>query len=289
MILGIKHFVTNLGQTIVSLARITIWTRCVKKIDVSQNNRKSGIVILANGPSLNEMISKNSIFLEEKSVVCVNSFPFSDYFTTLKPSYFIISAPDYWLKNVRPEYIKMRNELIEKLLLVDWKLTIFIPVQAKRCKLWNVIPLLNKYISFHYYNLTPVYGFRCFRNYCYKRNIGMPRPHNILIPALMMSIKMKFEDIYLWGADHSWLPLIYVDQENKVFLTHQHFYDKETAVPIPMQKNVKEDRKLHEMLYKFVYTFEGYFFIREFAEKSRSKIWNCTPRSFIDAFERLKI
>jgi len=289
MILLIKNFVTNFCQTLVSLARITIWTKCVNKIKISENTKKSGIVILANGPSLNEMIADNSSFLKGKSVICVNSFPTSDYFTSLKPDYFIISAPDYWLKIVRPELSKMRNDLIEKLLLVDWDLKIFIPTQAKHCTLWNELLQKNKHLTFHHYNLTPIYGFRCFRNFCYKRNIGMPRPHNVLIPALMMSIKMKFADIYLWGADHSWLPLIYVDQENKVLLTHQHFYDKDTAIPLTMQKNVKEDRKLHEMLYKFVYTFEGYFFIREFAEKSRSNIWNCTPGSFIDAFERLKI
>lgn len=289
MILGIKDFVTNFGQTIVSLARITIWSRCVKNIGVSQNIKKSGIVILANGPSLTDMISTNSSFLDGKTTMCVNSFPTTEYFTSIKPSFFIISAPDYWLENVRPVYVEMRNELIERLLKVNWDLTVFIPTMAKHSALWSDLKKNNKHITLHYYNLTPVYGFRCFRNFCYKRNIGIPRPHNILIPALMMSIKMKFADIYLWGADHSWLPHIFVDQENTVYLTQKHFYDKETAIPSTMQKNVKEDRKLHEMLYKFVYTFEGYFFIREFAEKSRSKIWNCTPGSFIDAFNRLKI
>jgi hypothetical protein len=289
MILLIRNFVTNFGQTLVSLARMSIMSGRVKKIEVDKNIRDTGVVILANGPSLNNMISESSAFLKGKKLMCVNSFPSSQYFTELKPDYCIISAPDYWLPNVRPEYIKMRTDLYNSLIKVDWEMVFFLPAMAKKCSLWNELLEKNKKVKIHFYNLTPIYGFRWFRNICYKSNIGMPRPHNILIPSIMMSIRMRFSNIYLWGADHSWLPLIYVDQENKVYLTHQHFYDKETAKPITMQKNVNEDRKLHEMLYKFVYTFEGYFFIREFAEKSKANIWNCTPGSFIDAFKRLKV
>lgn len=289
MILQIKKIVTDLGQTLVSLARMTIMSGCVKKINISQNERQSGIVILANGPSLSAMIANGHGFLNGKNLMCVNSFPSSPYFFELKPQYLIVSAPDYWLPEVRSEYVKMRTELLDTLLKVSWEIVFFLPVLAKKSALWKDLSKKNNNIKVHFYNLTPIYGFRWFCNYCYKKNIGMPRPHNILIPALMMSINMKFNDIYLWGADHSWLPSIYVDDVNKVYISHQHFYDKEKVTPIQMQKNVDEDRKLHEMLYKFVYTFEGYFIIRNFAEKSSSKIWNCTPGSFIDAFDRLKV
>ncbi len=289
MLLLIKNFVNLFSQTIISLFRITVFTKHIKDFDRNIYSKFSDIVIIANGPSLNKMMTNNINFLNNKDLMCVNSFPSSDYFLKVKPLFLIVSAPDYWLEIVRPELQEMRNELYKKLLEVNWNLIFYIPAQANKFNLWKKLTQQNSFIKIHYYNVTPIYGFSWFRNFCYKKNIGMPRPHNILIPSIMMSIKMNYVNVYLWGADHSWLQTIFVDEENRALLTHQHFYSNDNNQPLTMQKNVEEDRKLHEMLYKFVYTFEGYFFIREFADKLKCNIWNCTSGSFIDAFKRLKI
>ncbi len=289
MLLLIKNFVSFFNQTIISLFRIIVFTKHIKKFNRTLYSDFKDIVVLANGPSLNKMVTENIDFLNKKDLMCVNSFPSSDFFVKLKPLYLIVSAPDYWLEHVRPEMDAMRNELYNKLLEVNWNIVFYLPAQANKFHLWQKLTEQNSFIKIKYYNLTPIYGFKWFRNFCYRKNIGMPRPHNILIPSIMMSIKMNYKNIYLWGADHSWLQTIFVDDENKAYLTHQHFYTKGIAKPLTMQKNVNEDRKLHEMLYKFVYTFEGYFFIREFSETTGNKIWNCTPDSFIDAFNRLKV
>jgi hypothetical protein len=56
-----------------------------------------------------------------------------------------------------------------------------------------------------------------------------------------------------------------------------------------MHQGGKGERKLHEVLMKFVYSFEGYFTIRQYAEYKHTQILNCTPGSFIDAFDRYKL
>jgi hypothetical protein len=127
----------------------------------------------------------------------------------------------------------------------------------------------------------------------------MPRPHNVLIPSLILSINMKFSNIYVCGADHSWLKEIYVDNENEVLLSQKHFYDKQAqkqsdyrdmAVPQPMYHGGSNNkRKLHEVLEKFYYTFRSYWKIKSLAESQAVKIYNITPISYIDAFDRLDI
>ncbi len=289
MLILIKKAVHQFSETITSLLRIIVFTKIIKGFNRNNYSKLSDIVVIGNGPSLNKMISEKTEFLNNKDLICVNFFPSSEYFFKLKPLYLIVGAPDFWLERVRPELENLRNDLYKNLLKVNWTLVFYIPVQAKKFTLWHKLTAQNSFIKIHYYNVTPIHGYSWFRNFCYKRNIGLPRPHNILNPAIMMSIIMNYTNIYLWGAEHSWLQTIFVDEDNIAYLTQQHFYSKGTVKPLPMQKNVNEDRKLHEMLYKFVYTFEGYFLIREFSEKNGSNIWNCTPGSFIDAFKRLKI
>jgi hypothetical protein len=40
------------------------------------------------------------------------------------------------------------------------------------------------------------------------------------------------------------------------------------------------------MLEKFVMAFKSYHYIEKYAQWNKTKIWNGTPNSFIDAFER---
>lgn len=97
---------------------------------------------------------------------------------------------------------------------------------------------------------------------------------------------MGYEKIHLIGADHSWLKDLWVDENNLVMLRQKHFYDETTAKANPMYKKGQDTRKLHEVLQKFVISFEAYFTLEKFATKKGQKIINLTPGSFIDAFER---
>jgi hypothetical protein len=74
-----------------------------------------------------------------------------------------------------------------------------------------------------------------------------------------------------------------------VLINQKHFYDAETSKSEPMHKGGKGERRLHEVLLKFYYSFRSYYMLNGYARKRGAKIINVTPNSFIDAFERLKI
>ncbi len=273
-------------KTLITIIRFIFLSQYRKVKSKISNN--INLLILANGPSLNTLINNYESFLNDKILLCVNFFPNTAYFEKYKPNYHVISAPELWRSDAMPEYIELSKLLFENLAKkTEWHLTLFIPFEAKKFKTWQKIIASNTYIKVQYFNPTPVEGYKWFRHLAYNLQLGMPRPHNVLIPSIMLGMALRFKTIYLWGADHSWLNEISVDDNNCVLVNQKHFYDENTSKSQPMNK-FKGTRRLHEVLIKFVHAFKGYFDIEEYAQSKRIKIYNATPNSYIDAFERYK-
>ena len=70
---------------------------------------------------------------------------------------------------------------------------------------------------------------------------------------------------------------------------HKHFYENESVRATASYYLGLRKRRLFELLHKLMLTFEGYIKINNYAIGRGCKIINCTPGSFIDAFERIKL
>ncbi len=246
-------------------------------------------VILGNGPSLTASIQDHKDFIRDKELVCVNYFAQTDLYTELKPKNYIVNAPELWRDDVDHHYLEKGEKLFETILArTVWETNLFIPISAKKFGRWKKKIKQNSLINIVYFNTTPIAGFSKFVFFMMKRNMGLPRPHNVLIPGIAVACNMGFQKIYLFGVDHSWLENIWVNDQNEVLLTQKHFYDKETATGKPMNNMGKGKRRLHEVLQKFAYTFRGYFVLQEYSQSLGIEIINMTPDSYIDAFPRCK-
>jgi hypothetical protein len=201
-----------------------------------------------------------------------------------------MAAPDLWLDDIEEKFIEGSNVLFQNLAQrTTWEITLFVPFEAKKYARWQFHLKSNANIKIIYFNNIAIEGFKWFKYLLFNINLGMPRPHNIMIPALMISIAMNFKKIYMIGADHSWLSEIKVMESNEVLINQKHFYDQETSKEEPLDKRGIGKRKLHEILHKFMTAFQGYFYIQEYSETKKIKILNLTKNSFIDAFERASI
>lgn len=259
------------------------------RVKIKKHPFANDCLILANGPSLNGLIERHNQFMQGKELICVNFFPNTPYYTTYKPAFHVISAPELWRSDAMPIYLNLSKELFENIAQkTTWDLTLFIPFEAKQFDAWQTPLKNNKRIHITYYNPTPIEGYFWFCKKIFDWQWGMPRPHNVLIPSLMLAIKKGFKNIYVWGADHSWLKEISVDDDNQVLVNQKHFYDENTSKPQPMNK-LRGTRRLHEVLIKFVHAFKGYFDINQYATKRGVSIFNATPNSYIDAFKRIKM
>ncbi len=282
-----QNFVKQFIDSVLSIIKLVLLGRPEKKMP---HSKKQELVILGNGPSLKNFLSQKKDFLKDKAILAVNHFADTQEFIVLKPDYYVINVPEFWSDNVENDVLERRDILLKNLKEnTQWNMILFLGRGAQKSELWKNLSKENKNIHLHFFNTNPMEGFEFFKFFCFKKGCGMPRPHNVLIPSLILAIRMSFEKIYIAGADHSWMKELFVADDNTVYLTQKHFYDEQTATPDVMKMEGRGKRKMHEILIKFVRAFEGYHIIDKFARKNHIKILNITPGSMIDAFERKKL
>ncbi|MEM9340780.1 MAG: hypothetical protein AAGA66_18750, partial [Bacteroidota bacterium] len=235
-----------------------------------------------------------------KKKVAVNYFASTKEYVQVKPDYYVICSPEYFVPEDKKDYAEQRaltfKALIEK---TAWPMVFVVPALAKSRKSWQKPFIDHEYIQLRFMNTTPVEGFRWFRHRMFQSGIGMPRPHNVLVACIYLSIKIRFKEVYVAGADHSWLKEIFVTEENDVLVGQKHFYDQQTKNqtvevnrpdPKPMYKGgTTQTRRLHEVLEKFYVSFKSYWVLKSFADAMDVPVFNVTEGSFIDAFERKRI
>ena len=278
-------FTENLYFTLFSMLKIIILSRRNKfpknKFDTKE------CVILGNGPSLKKTIETHASFLNKKELICVNHFAEAELYGKLKPSIYVLNAPEMWKDDVEKFYDRKGEKLFTAIKEnTKWKIQLFIPRDAEKYNKRIRLLEQNPNISINFFNPTGIEGFDSFLFYAFSNGAGMPRPHNVLLPSLMLAVRYKFLNVYIAGADHDWIKEIYVSDENRVYITQKHFYDEKSAKPETMDNLGKGERKLHEILEKFVIALKGYFVIERFAKKNQVNIYNITPNSYIDAFKK---
>lgn len=245
-------------------------------------------LILGNGPSLDKNMDYITEIKTHCNIFCVNAFPSSDYFSQVRPQHYVIVSREYYFPdNDRPREQKIRDKVLQDLVSrTTWEINFFLPYEAKTSKKFLEIIRANKNIKPMFYNSTPIEGLTSLNHLLMDFSLGMPRPHNVLIPSIFLALTMKYQSIFLLGADHSWLPQIEVTNKNEALVNQKHFYDRDSSRKRSMHLNGKP-RKLHEILHKFYLSFKAYHELHQFAIHKGLSIYNCTEGSFIDAFNRL--
>ena len=279
----IQQWAGNMQQTFLSLIKIVLRSKKISPLPQGLKNDEE-LVILANGPSLNSTVAHHRRFLDSRTLLAVNFCATSPIFTELKPELYLLADPFCWTVDAQRE--PLFGALAQK---TDWNLHLFIPTRARSNRKWQQIIRSNPNIKVHFYNTTPIEGFTSFTDFIYRKGIGMPRPHNVLIPSITTALRMPFKKIYLAGADHSWLPEITVTENNEVLMHQKHFYDKGSSKADTVKQENLSTARLHTILYHMHVAFKSYFILRDFAAKLGKQIINITPGSFIDAFDRMKL
>jgi len=285
----IQEFLVHLSQTFISCLRILLQSnfKGILKTSKLQENR---LLILGNGPSLKDSLEKfDKLPSSNLDLMAVNAFATTSYYNKLKPKYYIINAVTYFQKDeeMSPFYIELRKTLFQHLLEDTlWDLYLMVPFRAKKSKEFQELISQNKHLHPIYFNQTPGEGFQCFTKLVYSRSWAIPRPHNVLIPAIMNSLYLGFKEIIIIGADHSWLSEISVNEKNEALVHQKHYYDEQSSRPEKVQDYITRPRRLHEILHKYYLSFQGYWDIEQYSRKRGATIYNSSEISLIDAFER---
>lgn len=238
-----------------------------------------GLIIMGNGPSLAEDIASHLDALAKGPAMAVNFAACAPEFVRLRPAHYIIIDPHFFSGKEDPNLQKLWGSIAA----VDWPMTLIVP--RKQAGRLPEAVRANKHLAVACVNPVAVEGWRWLESMAYSSGLGMPRPRNVLIPAIMAAIVMGYREIYLCGADHSWLKTISVDDDNCVVSIQPHFY-KDDERELKRQRKDYMKYPLHQILESFSIAFASYHRIRRFALAHGIRIYNSTPSSYIDAFER---
>lgn len=275
---GIGEFVNKLGQSLASLIKVGLMSKGAS--ESSNIGKGKSLIILGNGPSLRKTLDEDMEWLMAHDLMAVNFAALSPEFFKLRPRYYILADGHFFNSYSTDSNVRKLWENFGK---VNWNMTLLLPNKYKHFA--HPLMMHLEDIKTRWFNLTPVEGFRWLKLMLFSSGKGMPRPRNVLIPAIMEGIRLGYSRIYLCGADHSWTKTLDVDNENYVISIQPHFYEDNEEE----HKRLRETYKglhLHDVLGSMTIAFKSYWEIADYARKKKVEIINATPGSMIDAFER---
>ena len=272
---------------VLSLIRVLFYsklnTRCPLLREI-----KDRVLVLGNGPSVKQLINDNIQFLSTQNLVVVNDFFLSRYFTTIKPRVYVIADPVYWEEQVPDNMLVLRQKMQHTLMNdVDWEMLFFVPSGIFKTSFFHQIYQANTHIHIQPFNVVPFIGTKRMRYIFYDKLLAKPLSGNVIGSALFIALQMDIKEIYLFGVEHSWTRSLYVDDQNRTCIELEHFYTENQQGTVWLKSNA-EPYTINQALFDIATMLGGYREINEYALQKDIKIYNCTPDSFIDAFERKK-
>ncbi|MCW3071607.1 MAG: hypothetical protein JWO44_1497 [Bacteroidetes bacterium] len=281
----LTSFLSKCSATFVSVLKVLLRSKPGIKLPEATSNT---CIILGNGPSLKESLGKHPGFFSKHPLVCVNTFAVTEEYTQLKPAYYVMLDPNFWL--VDNDFTrKTLNALVEK---TSWNMALLVPQQAKRSALFRELERRNPQIRISYYNYTVFRGFESITHWFCKKNLAMLQSQNVLVASIFLSINIGFKEIYLVGADHTWHESLHVNENNMLCIKDVHFYEEKEHIsykPFRVALDSERTHRVDEIFSIWGKTFYGYIAMNNYAKYRGAAIYNASEVSFIDAFKRVKL
>lgn len=269
---------TKLFQTAASLGKVMLLSRPVTRRAKRQPGRS--IVIMGNGPSLRQTIDNRRDWLAAHDLMAVNFAANTPEFAELRPQHYILADGHFM---AAPGTDPNVDRLWQALAAVSWPMTLW--VAAKNASKARRLLGDNHNVTVKTFNLTPLEGYEALVHPLIDAGAGMPRPRNVMIPAIITAIRQGYGTVLLAGADHTWTRTLSVDDDNFVVSVQPHFY-KDNEEEHTRVRAAYAGLHLHDVLGSMTIAFRSYWHVRRYADSRGVKVLNCTPGSMIDAFDR---
>jgi len=294
LIISLNIFITKLFHSALSIFIVILFSKFSSRGKIKKN--RNCCFILGNGPSLRNDFDSLCLQRHKYDIFCINDFPFRREFEEIKPDFYSCIDPFYWEnKNVDQECnlegLKIINEIVIK---ASWPIALIIPFEMKNLVKISKIQS-NELVTVIYFNRVFITGFRRFTYLLFKSGLAMPHAQNILNSVLFAAINMRYRNIFISGADHSWHEEIVLGKDNIVYLKQIHFYDQKELVDLqPAYKNnvyingSYQPFMIHEIFEAWAKCFKTYHILDDYAKFRNSNIFNVSNKTFIDAFKRIE-
>ena len=288
VLVKLYHSSHTVFQSLISIICVVLFSshNANKQIKacIHDDKKNTECIIIGNGPSINNYLENSIDDISNKDTFVVNYFALTDFFKLVKPNFYLMMDKDIYTLNPTPFNNENKNnlELISILNKISWNMTIFAPNKFKNTPLIKAI--FNKNVKIVYFNSTPINGIKFIENFFFKKNLGMPKPETVIIPAIFLAINLKYSCINLFGAEASWLKYLHVTDNNEVIVRLKHFY-KNDSDSIQGHSTLST---LSTFLITQAHCFSSHMRLQEYSKYRSSQILNYTPESYIDAYKKVK-
>lgn len=288
---SILIFVWNLQISCISILKMIRQCSYIKLPLVCTNNVKR-LFVLVNGPSLNQQLENNLESLKKEEVVCVNHMANSKYYCALKPRYYVMIYPGFYLDDYKVEGNVLEEMTLENIVnLTIWDMYLIVPMFARNSVGFRKKIEQNQNIKLCYINCFDFKGFSFLKKYFRERQLAAFICYNVLSASLCSAIYFGFKQVYILGADHNYHQTLRVNDDNYVVRLDPHFYDTKDASDAVIVLRHADGRKMtmYEQLQSLAKAFGEYEEIEQYAKTQNVSIYNLTPDSSLDVFKRKKL
>ena len=272
-------------RSMISMARMIKNSRPVEIRKVPPGKR---LLVCGNGPSLREQLETQLPIFQANDVICVNAMSDTDWFSLVRPKYYCLmdSAAVELPELLTPYSKQVVDGIWEGLEKADWEIELILPRQFQKSAYLRE-RLKKVACSVQYINTTHFDGYSCLRDFFLRKQLCAPAVQTVLVAALYYGICKGYDRIYLLGSEMNFIKGIEVDENKGLSVNYTHFYKgkKQRRLAdaygnaIPIAEVLEADARV----------FRQYMLLEAYAKKMGVKIYNATPRSWVDAFERVEL
>jgi len=248
------------------------------------------LIIVGNGPSLNQSMEKYREEIQHSECLMVNFSAASPLYEEIKPAVYVLSDAAWFTLHTKTESIQnMVDCLIRK---TAWPMTIVIPSQYSDW--WAKEQLMtNPNITIWHDNgrwliMPEEQLFEAF-----DKNVCCPPSYTVLTYSLYLPLYWGYPETYIIGADTSFVKDAYVDQQtNQLFTIDTHFYNAKDVRPeglLSAEKGRPFNKTMLALAEQFHSVMYEYNLLNRYAQWKGLKVYNASEFSMIDCFERKKL
>lgn len=249
-----------------------------------QGKRNKTLTLLANGPSLKELLPRILVDDEFQNTdfIVLNFFAFDEIFNKLKPQHYCLVDPMYFRDTHKIQDVRKLFRILND---VSWNMNIYIPASYEKSFI-HFSRLNNPFIHIVPVNCTPYLGDGKIGLKLYKYNLAMNTIGTVANYAIYVGINNGYCMIKLYGVDHTFFTGLTVNKKNELCRIERHFYDDEQELKPILRNADNKVFKISDFLKETTRCFVAHDQLAKYATYVGAEIINCTQCSLIDSYYR---